>query len=69
MQLVAEKGTGAIVGCQIVGPHAVEIVHEVAVASRNGLTVRDIAHTTHAHPTVSEVVRICAEMAAEQAGV
>jgi dihydrolipoamide dehydrogenase len=62
VQIVAEKGTGRVVGCQIVGPHAVEIIHEVAVAMRHGLTVRDLAETVHAHPTVSEVVRMaCAD--------
>ena len=39
VQVVAEKGTGRIVGCQIVGPHAVEIIHEVAVAMAHELTV------------------------------
>lgn len=60
VQLVAEKGTGRIVGCQIVGPHAVEIIHEVAVAMRHGITVQQLAHTVHAHPTVSEVVKYAA---------
>ncbi len=60
VQLVAEKGTGRIVGCQIVGPHAVEIIHEVAVAMRHGITVGGLAHTVHAHPTVSEVIRFAA---------
>ncbi len=60
VQLCAEKGTGRIVGCQIVGPHATEIIHEIAVAMRNGLTVRDVAHTVHAHPSVSEVIKAAA---------
>jgi dihydrolipoamide dehydrogenase len=69
VQVVAEKGTGRIVGCQIVGPHAVEIIHEVALAKRAGLTVRDIAETVHAHPTVSEVVRFACADAASKCGV
>ena len=69
VQMVAEKGTGRIVGCQIVGPHAVEIIHEVALAMRHKLTVRDIAETVHAHPTVSEVVKLAALDAAEKCGV
>ena len=69
VQIVAEKGTGRVVGCQIVGPHAVEIIHEVALAMRHKLTVRDIAETVHAHPTVSEVVRLAALDAAEKCGV
>ncbi|HSQ21227.1 MAG TPA: FAD-dependent oxidoreductase, partial [Coriobacteriia bacterium] len=60
VQLVAEKGSGRIVGCQIVGPHAVETIHEVAVAMKHDLTVRDLAQTVHAHPTVSEVIRFAA---------
>jgi dihydrolipoamide dehydrogenase len=60
VQMIAEKGSGRIVGCQIVGPHAVEIVHEVAVCMRHGISVEQLAHTVHAHPTVSEVVKYAA---------
>jgi dihydrolipoamide dehydrogenase len=69
VQVVAEKGTGRIVGCQIVGPHAVEIIHEVALAKRNRLTVRDVAETVHAHPTVSEAVRFACADAASKCGL
>lgn len=69
VQLVAEKGTGAIVGCQIVGPHAVEIIHEVAIAKSNGLTVADLAHSVHAHPTVSEVIKFAALDATAKCGL
>ncbi len=68
VQLAAEKGTGRIVGAQIVGPHAVEIVHEVALAMRHGIGVRELAETVHAHPTVSEVVRFAAADAAGKCG-
>ncbi len=68
VQLVAEKGTGRIVGCQIVGPHAVEIIHEVAVAMRQDISVRELAETVHAHPTVSEVVKFAAVDAAAKCG-
>jgi dihydrolipoamide dehydrogenase len=66
VQLVAEKGTGRIVGCQIVGPHAVEIIHEVAVCMANGITVEKLAHTVHAHPAVSEVIKFAAMDAASK---
>jgi len=68
VQLVAEKGSGRIVGCQIVGPHAVETIHEVAVAMKHDLTVRDLAETVHAHPTVSEVIRFAAADAMGKCG-
>ncbi|HEX9092862.1 MAG TPA: dihydrolipoyl dehydrogenase, partial [Coriobacteriia bacterium] len=67
VQLVFENGSGRILGCQIVGPHAVETVHEVALAMRHHLSVRDIAETVHAHPTVSEVIKLAAIDAAEKA--
>jgi len=66
VQLVAEKGTGRIIGCQIVGPHAVEIIHEVALAMAHDITVGQIAHTVHAHPTVSEVIKLAAADAASK---
>jgi dihydrolipoamide dehydrogenase len=68
VQLVAEQGTGAILGCQIVGPHAVEIIHEVALAMRHGITVHDVARTAHAHPSVSEVIKAAALDAAGTCG-
>ena len=68
VQIAAEKGTGRIVGCQIVGPHAVEIIHEVAVAMRHGIGARELAETVHAHPTVSEVVKLAALDAAGKCG-
>ena len=39
VQIVAEKGTGRIVGCQIVGPHAVEMIHIVSEAMTFGTPV------------------------------
>jgi dihydrolipoamide dehydrogenase len=68
VQMVAEQGTGRIVGCQIVGPHAVEIISEVAIAMRHDLSVRDLADTVHAHPTVSEVIKAAALEAAGKCG-
>jgi dihydrolipoamide dehydrogenase len=68
VQLVAEKPGGRIVGCQIVGPHAVETIHEVAVAMKHGITARQLADTVHAHPTVSEVIRIACADAAGKVG-
>ena len=69
VQIVAENKTGRIVGCQIVGPHAVETIHEVALAKRHHLSVRDIAETVHAHPTVSEAIKLACADAASKCGV
>ena len=68
VQIVAEKGTGRIVGCQIVGPHAVETIHEVALAMKHDINVRQVAETVHAHPTVSEVIKMACADAAGKCG-
>jgi dihydrolipoamide dehydrogenase len=53
-KIMAEAGSDRIIGAHIVGPHASDLIHEVAVAMRAGLTVKDITKTIHAHPTLSE---------------
>jgi len=40
----------------ILGPHASDLIMEGAIAMKNGLTARDIAHTIHPHPSLSETV-------------
>ena len=60
-KLVADPVTGEILGASIVGQHAADIIHEVALAMRNELTVDEIALTIHAHPTFSETVMEAAE--------
>ena len=60
-KIISEVGTDKILGAHIIGPHASDLVHEVAVAMEGGLTVKDIAHTIHAHPTLAEGVMEAAE--------
>lgn len=45
-----------IIGVHIMGPHASDLIHEGVLAIINNLTVEDIKHTVHAHPTLSEAV-------------
>lgn len=67
IQLVTEKATGKIVGCQMVGPHVVELIHQVSAVMAAGQTVHDLAGYNgliYGHPTVSEAVKSAARMAA-----
>lgn len=57
--LVAPDGT--ILGAHILGAHASDLIHEVAVLIRKGGTIKDIAHTVHAHPSLSEIILAAAE--------
>lgn len=56
VKIIAEKGTGIILGASIIGPHATDLIHEIAVAVKNKLTVEQIINTIHAHPTTAEAV-------------
>lgn len=53
-QLVVESKTGKILGAQIVGHEASNLIAEIALAIQNELTVESISDTIHAHPTVAE---------------
>ena len=61
--LVSLMPQGRILGAHIIGPQAGELIHECALALKLGATVADLAHTIHAHPTLSEVVHETAEAA------
>ena len=63
VQLVVEEESGEVLGGQIIGPHAADLVHEIALAVRWELTVDEIGSTVHAHPTLSEVVMEAARKA------
>lgn len=54
IKVIADYETDRLLGAHIIGPHASDLIHEAAVAIKAGLTVRDIADTIHAHPTLSE---------------
>jgi len=61
VKLMADPEHGEILGCVIVGPHATDTIQEIAVAMKNELTVEEISHTIHPHPTFIEAVGEAAE--------
>ncbi|HHL39259.1 MAG TPA: hypothetical protein ENJ37_02020 [Deltaproteobacteria bacterium] len=56
------NGRGHIMGAHIVGPHAGELLAQITLAMRTGLTVDDIAATIHPYPTLSEAVKQAASL-------
>lgn len=54
LQVVADPGTGAVLGVHIAGPHAGELIGEGVLAIEMGATVEDLAACIHPHPTLSE---------------
>ena len=66
VKIIAEKGKGEIIGAEIIGPHASDIIHElIAVMFYRG-TVQDLARMPHYHPTLAEIVTYPAEELAEK---
>lgn len=68
VQIVAENGTGRIVGAQIVGPSAAELIQEISVPMSGGMTVGQVGHSVFGHPTLSEVVKFACIEAANKTG-
>jgi dihydrolipoamide dehydrogenase len=66
-RVVADDETGVVLGGQIVGPEASELVAEVALAVEMGATLEDVATTVHVHPTLAETVHEAVENARGQA--
>jgi dihydrolipoamide dehydrogenase len=56
VRVVADGESDFVLGAQIVGPEASELVAEIAVAVEMGATLEDVAATVHVHPTLSEAV-------------
>jgi len=67
VKIVAERESGIVLGAQIVGPEASNLIAELGLAIEMGATLEDIALTIHAHPTLGEMVMEAAEGALGQA--
>lgn len=63
VKLVADKSSGLLVGAQVVGHEASNLIAELGLAIEMSATLEDIALTIHAHPTLGEMVMESAEMA------
>jgi dihydrolipoamide dehydrogenase len=63
VKLVGDKETGLVLGGQVVGPEASNLIAEIGLAIELGATLEDIALTIHAHPTLGEMTMEAAEAA------
>ncbi len=57
VKILADETTDKVLGAQIIGPHAGELIAEIGIAMEFGASSEDIARTCHAHPTFSEAVK------------
>ncbi|MDE1858272.1 MAG: dihydrolipoyl dehydrogenase [Thaumarchaeota archaeon] len=64
VKVVSNEEGGLVLGVQIVGPEASNLISEAALAIEMGATVDDIALTVHPHPTLPEALMEASESAA-----
>lgn len=64
VKVIGDKKSGKLLGVHIIGPHASELIGEAVVALSKRATVDELAHTCHAHPTLSEVIMEASQQAA-----
>lgn len=62
IKLVACKDTDLLLGAHILSSSASELIGEFVIALNGGLTSRELAHTIHPHPTLSESISDAARL-------
>lgn len=63
LKLITRKEDGLVIGAQIAGPSASDMIAELGLAIEAGMTAEDLAMTIHAHPTLGEITMEAAEVA------
>ena len=57
LKVIEDTGTGRLIGAHFMGPSVSELVGEMTLAIRKGMSASDIVDTIHPHPTISESMR------------
>lgn len=61
IKVVVDEGTEKVLGVHILGPEAAEVIHQAVLIVRCGMTVREVAEKIDVYPTLSEMVKLCAQ--------
>ena len=54
VKLIADAASRLLLGGHLVGPDVSELLPELTLAAGQGITIDDLIHNVHAHPTLSE---------------
>jgi dihydrolipoamide dehydrogenase len=63
LKMITRKSDGLLIGAQIAGTGAFDMIAEMGLAIEFGMTAEDIALSIHAHPSLGEVAMETAEVA------
>jgi mercuric reductase len=61
IKMVAEEGSGRLLGVHLACHRGADIINEAALAIRCRITVSDLANMTHVYPSMAEGLRLCAQ--------
>ena len=56
VKIVAGKEYGEVIGCQIIGHHATDLISEIVLGRTLETTTAELGHSVHPHPTLSESI-------------
>jgi dihydrolipoamide dehydrogenase len=56
VKIVASKEFGEVIGCQIIGHHATDLIAEIVLGRTLETTTAELGHSVHPHPTLSESI-------------
>ncbi|WP_458121932.1 dihydrolipoyl dehydrogenase [Paenibacillus sp. Z6-24] len=56
VKVIADRNTNDLLGVQIIGPQATDLISEAALAQFLNATPWEIGQTVHAHPTLAEIM-------------
>lgn len=57
VKIIADERTDRIIGGHIIGPNASELIAELVIGVEFSASSEDIARSSHAHPTLAEVMK------------
>ncbi|MCX6123522.1 MAG: dihydrolipoyl dehydrogenase [Proteobacteria bacterium] len=57
VKIIADAKTDLIIGAHIIGPNASELIAELVIGVEFSASAEDIARSSHAHPTLAEVMK------------
>ncbi len=67
VKVIVDADSGKVIGGQICGPHATDLIHELVLAVHVGATAAQVGEMVHAHPTFMEPIMEAAEDALDRA--
>lgn len=61
VKMIVEEETERVVGIHILAPEAAEVIHQGVLIIKNGMTIKDVIDKIDVYPTLSEMVKLCAQ--------